>query len=240
MNGRITDIHMHVVPGVDDGSRSLDESCAMLRRAAEEGIEAVFATPHDAAFLQKDVRKVFLQLKQTVRARAIPVDLYFGCELRISADTAEQCVRRLNDGTFPTMGVSRCVLSEFTFGTALEDYLSCIGTLLRNGYTPIIAHIERYPQIDLRFAQALRDAGALIQINACSIADERDDGIRQRANGMLSARFVDFIGTDAHRTDSRPPLFRSGMRELGRLYTEAYARLITVENPRKYLTAPLP
>ena len=235
MRGRITDIHMHVIPGVDDGSRTLDESCEMLRLASAEGIEAVFATPHDPAFLNEDVRAKFRTLQQAAQDRAIPVELHLGCELRISADTAEECVRRLLDGTYPTMGVSRCVLSEFTFGTELENYLYCIKMLSEYGFSPIIAHLERYPGVDLGFAEALHDAGALIQINVYSVAEEKNAEIRQRAHMLLSARLVDFFGTDAHRTDHRPPLFRKGIDEIRRLYTDEYASLVAVENPRKYL-----
>ena len=236
MKNCITDIHMHVVPAVDDGSRTMDESCEMLRLAAEQGVGAVFATPHDSAFLCTDVRAAFRQLKETVLQREIPIDLYLGCELRISAKTAEECVQGLIDGTYPTMGNSRCVLAEFTFGTSLQDSLFCIHTLTDHGFVPIIAHIERFANIDLRFAKSLRDAGALIQINAYSIAEEQNDQIRQRTNRFLSERIVDFIGTDAHRTDHRPPLFFKGMHELRRLYTEEFAALVAVENPRKYLT----
>ncbi len=235
MRGRVTDIHMHVVPAVDDGSRSIEESCEMLRLAAEEGIGTVFATPHSSAFTDCDVRAAFGRLKAAVRAQEIPVELYLGCELRISASAAAQCVRGLNEGVFPTMGDSRCVLSEFTFGTELRDYLYCIDLLIRNGYTPIMAHLERYANVDLRFAEALRGAGALIQINAYSIADERDEQIRRRANALLAERFVDFIGTDAHRMDHRPPRFHSGMCELSRSYTGVYAAQVAVDNPRRYL-----
>ena len=88
MKSYMTDIHMHVVPAADDGARSLAESCKMLRLASAEGIEAVFATPHDAAFPSGDVRAKFRLLQQAVRDRSIPVELHLGCELRISADTA--------------------------------------------------------------------------------------------------------------------------------------------------------
>lgn len=236
----VTDIHMHVVPGVDDGARTLDESCEMLRLAAAQGIKAVFATPHNAAFLDTDVRAAFRRLQAEARARATPIELYLGCELRISAATAEHCVRGLADGTYPTMGDSRCVLAEFTFGTPLPDYLYCLNALISNGYTPILAHMERYAQIDLGFARALRNAGALVQINAYSIADERDEQIKQHANLFLAERYVDFIGTDAHRTDHRPPLFRSGMNAFRQAYSEEYAALVTVENPRNYLAVSAP
>ena len=235
LKNRITDIHMHVVPGVDDGSRSIDESCEMLRLSAEQGVEAVFATPHDAAFLCTDVRTAFRQLKEAVLQRDIPIELHLGCELRITAGTAKNCVQGLNDGIYPTMGNTRFVLTEFTFGTSLEYSLYCIKTLISQGYDPIIAHIERYPHVDLGFAKALRDAGALMQINAYSIAEERDDSIRQRANRYLSEKIVDFIGTDAHGMDHRPPLFRKGMDEFMRLYTDEYAMLVAADNPRKYL-----
>ena len=231
----ITDIHMHVIPGVDDGARTLEEACELLRLASAEGIGRVFATPHDPAFLYTDVRAVFRRLQETVSARGIPVELHLGCELRISAQTAAQRLRGLDDGVYPTMGDSRCVLLEFVFDTPLEEYLYCIGLARSAGYTPILAHLERYAQVDGRFAEALRGAGALVQINAYSIAEERDERILRRANLFLSEGLVDFLGTDAHRTDHRPPRFRTGTDAFRRLYGEEYAARAAVENPNKYL-----
>ncbi len=236
MSVPVTDIHMHVVPGVDDGSRSVEESCEMLRLAVGQGVETVFATPHDAAFSDKNsVRTRFRQLREAVREQEIPVALRLGCEMRIYPETAETCLQRLNEGALPTMGGSRCVLTEFDFDNSRQEYLFCADTLIRGGYTPIIAHIERYPNTDLRLAEALKEAGALIQINAYSIADERDPQIRQLANLLLAERLVDFLGTDAHRTDHRPPMLAGGMDAFRRLYGEEYAALVAFDNPRKYL-----
>ncbi len=226
---------MHVVPDVDDGSRGIDESCEMLRMAAGQGVDTVFATPHGTAFLCTDVRASFRLLREAVLERKIPVDLRLGCEMRIYADTARQCVRQLNDGTLPTMGGSRCVLTEFTFETKREEYRLCIDTLVENGYTPIIAHIERYPPMNVVLARELKEKGAMIQINAYSIAEERNPRIRSIANTLLRERLVDFIGSDAHRTDHRPPLLKRGMETFRQQYGETYADLVVFENPRKYL-----
>ena len=234
-DARVTDIHMHVLPGVDDGARTMEESCQMLRLAAEEGICRIFATPHCDAFLISDVRAVFLTLQTEARRQGIPVELYLGNEMRINVHNAGRCLRRLENGTFPTMGSSRCVLAEFDFETSPEGYFFCVDALQRGGYTPILAHLERFPNADLEVAKALHAAGALIQINAYSIANERNVEIRTRANLFLAERLVDFLGTDAHRLNHRPPNFRRGMEELKRLYTEDYARCIAVENPEKYL-----
>ncbi len=229
---------MHVLPAVDDGARTLEEACEMLRLAAGQGVEAVFATPHDAAFLNADVPAALRLLKEAAAQRGIPVELYLGCELRFSAQTAAERLRGLAEGLYPTMGASRCVLTEFTFGTSLREALYCINTLAEHGYKPIVAHVERYPETDLAYARALREAGALLQINAGSIAEEPDEQIRRRVKLLLSERLADMIGTDAHRTDRRPPLFGGGMEALRRLYTEEYALLLAAENPEKYLFAP--
>ncbi|MBQ9880362.1 MAG: hypothetical protein IJM45_08030 [Clostridia bacterium] len=236
MSVPVTDIHMHVVPGVDDGSRDIDESCGMLRLAVGQGVDAVFATPHDSAFSDKNrVRESFGRLKEAVRALGLPIALYLGCEMRVYPETAELCLRKLNDGVLPTMGDSRCVLTEFDFANSSRDYLFCADTLIKGGYIPIIAHVERYPNTDVRLAGKLKDAGALIQINAYSIAGEKDARIRRTANMLLEARLVDFIGTDAHGAVRRPPDLGGGMDAFRRLYGEEYAKLVAFDNPRKYL-----
>ena len=237
-----TDIHMHVIPAVDDGSRNIDESCQMLRSAARQGIGTVFATPHSGAFdyCADRVHVSFEALKQAVKEREIPVALLLGCEMRCERYTVSRCVQMLNDGTYPTLGGSRCVLTEFDNRTDLQDGrqngLYCVEQLINAGYTPVIAHVERYPYTDADWCRTLRMAGALLQINAYSIKNEHKPRILNTANALLKDRLVDFIGTDAHRTDHRPPLFSEGMNELIRLYTQQYAELIAVANPRRYLT----
>ena len=150
----------------------------------------------------------------------------------VYASTVDDCIRKLNAGKYPTMCCTRYVLTEFNpkwYSQVDADY--CIGKLLSAGYTPIIAHVERYPLPSIECVRKMKHAGALMQINAFSIVNEKKERTRNNANALLSERLVDFIGSDAHRLDHRPPVIADGVASLIERYTEDYGKLITRINP---------
>ena len=112
------------------------------------------------------------------------------------------------------MAGSRYVLTEFDPYETLEDMVYCIEQILAAGYVPVIAHAERCRMIMMPDIRALKDLGALIQINAYSIANEKNAHTRQLANDCLFERLVDFLGSDAHRLDHRPPAVADGIAAL--------------------------
>ena len=237
----VADIHMHVVPGVDDGAGSMEEALRLLELSAAQGVRAVFATPHGSAFRSgpERVRERFLRLRAAAAARGLPVRLFFGCELRLFPDTAEACTEALLAGRYPTMNGTRFVLTEFDpEGFTAEDAAFCVRTLRGAGFLPIVAHAERCRFTTADSAAALKDLGARIQINAYSVVNESKGWIRENAAALLSGGLADFIGTDAHRMDHRPPAAAEGIAALRRLYGEDYARQLCEENPQKLLIAP--
>lgn len=236
----ITDIHMHVVPDVDDGSRSLEESISLLERSVTQGVRTVIATPHSWGIDHcgsDHMLSRFGDLKKAVRDREIPIKLYLGCEMLVYRHTVENCIRKLDDGRYPTMVDSRSVLTEFDPYESRSDMEACIQRILEAEFVPVIAHVERYHRITADDVRALKDLGALIQINAYSIANEADPQIRQLANDCLSERMVDFLGSDAHRLNHRPPVIGDGISALIERYSEEYAKLVTEQNPQNLLIA---
>ncbi len=234
----ITDIHMHIIPGVDDGSKSIQESITLLQHTVAQGVGTVIATPHSWAIDHCGVEHMlsrFEDLKRAVNEREIPVQLFLGCEMLVYDDTIDDCIRKLDDGAYPTLAGSRYVLTEFDPDESMFNMESCIQKIVVAGYVPVIAHAERYREITLGDVKSLKDLGALIQINAYSIADEKNSQTRQLANNCLSERIVDFIGSDAHRLDHRPPVIKNGIDALIRRYTEEYAKQVAVINPQLFL-----
>ena len=235
---RITDIHMHVIPGVDDGARSMEESLEMLRCSAEQGVDCVFATPHSFAFdySPEEIRERFARLQDRAGELARPMRLFLGCEIRIRPETVDACIEALEKGRYPALGGSHCALIEFdAYDCTQEDAELCARRVAAAGFTPVVAHAERYRFTSKEGAESLRIVGARIQINAYSIANERSGWIRENARALLSARLVDFIGTDAHRMDHRPPKIAEGVETLRLRFSEKYAAQICVGNPRQLL-----
>ena len=234
----ITDIHMHVIPDVDDGSRNLEESITMLRMSANQGVGTVVATPHSWYIDSCGYDHMLSQyedLKEAVIERKVHVRLYLGCEVLFTLHTVDACIRKLDDGRYPTMAGSRYVLTEFYELEEEKSMELCIQKIISAGYVPIIAHAERYRNITMEGIKVLKDFDALIQINAYSIADERNSQTRQLANSCLSERIVDFIGSDAHRLNHRPPVIKSGIDAMIQRYTEEYAKQVAVINPQLFL-----
>ena len=211
----MVDIHMHIIPGVDDGARSFEMAEAMLRSAAEQGIHTVFATSHGDAFCEKGelVSKRFEQLKKLVKDKKIPIQLYMGSEVYCDSEDMHLTLKYLKEGIIPSMNGTKYVLSEFYWPTK-EEMRYCLGELLREGWIPIVAHMERYRCVDLAFAKELKQMGCKIQINVYSVFEEEKESTKARARMLLDNRLVDFVGSDAHRTDHRPVNVESGIKYL--------------------------
>ena len=235
---RMTDIHMHVIPGVDDGSFSLEMSMSMLFMAYKQGVSEIFATPHSSAFLHdRDfVLDQFASLKE--QAEKLPFDmcLYLGCEVRCEPYAMEQTLEQLAGGILPSMNGTGCVLTEFCTRVQPPEALQMVSQMRTAGWIPIIAHAERYPALsDGGTADRMLDLGCRLQINAYSLEGEAEEAAAKRAQRLLQEEKVSFFGSDAHRMNHRPPSVEGGLRYLYRNCGRAYADAVAFGNAEKYL-----
>ena len=235
---KIVDIHMHALPEIDDGSRSWSETTEMIKRSVQQGISAIVLTPHswgidqigiDNAQIQFDTAKTFVKMLK------IPVDLYLGCEMLVSQDTVDDCILKIHNGQYPTLAGSRCVLTEFEKWFSQNEMEYCVKKITAAGYVPVIAHAERYDKTSAAGVEELKKLGAMVQINAYSIVNEQKASTRETANALLVGKLVDFIGSDAHRLDHRPPVIADGIAMLTKMYSEEYARKLLLSNPKELL-----
>lgn len=235
------DIHMHLIPGVDDGAEDMMMARMMLLRALEQNIYAVFCTPHSEAFrYSKDgARIIFDRLKHNVESVYPDVKLYLGCEVYCEARIMDQVLEDLNTGRYPTMNNSKYVLMEFYGGVEQDNAISCVEAMVNGGYTSIIAHMERYRYLrdNMELVNRFRELGSLIQVNVYSLFDEDDSSIKNWARQLVQARKVDFLGTDAHRTYHRPPSAQWGLQWLYENLEQDYAEAIAWKNAQKFLNA---
>ena len=210
----IVDLHMHVVPGIDDGSRSIEESLQMLKCAAEQGVTDVFCTSHNG-YCQDDGERYlasFLRLKDAVTEAKINVRIHKGCEILCAGEYIYDIIYGLDIGAFSTLGNSNHVLAELYPDAKPSEALTIVKALTEHGYKPIIAHMERNYNITSLMVRLLIQSGTMIQVNAFSFVDEADGEIRERARELLRKQYVHFIGSDAHRMDYRPPRIASGVQ----------------------------
>lgn len=231
---QMTDIHMHLIPGVDDGAMDMEMALVMMLRAKDQGISRIIATPHSEAFhfSKEDIRVIFQRLTATAAKICPEVKMYLGCEVYCEADIMEQVLELLNSGIYPTMNGTKYVLMEFSQWVYPENTVPCVKALVNAGYKPIIAHMERYKYLrdNMELVDQFRDLGALIQVNSYSLFDEMDASIKNWARRLVQERKVDFLGTDAHRTYHRPPSAEYGLHWLYENVEQEYADAIAWGN----------
>lgn len=235
----ITDIHMHLIPGVDDGSDSIDMSLDMIKMAYNQGVRIIFCTSHDSAYDWDQVtpRENFEKLKIAC-AQAFPdVKLFLGCEIYCIPGYMKALVKGINDGRYPTMNNSEYILVEFPTGRfTFEEMFSCIRALQDNRNKVIIAHVERYNSfLDLEKIKQLKMMGCLIQVNAFSLAEETSEALKSLANQVVENELADFIGTDAHKSYRRAPVLESGVEIIRQKARKEYAEKLLCGNSEEIL-----
>lgn len=210
----IIDLHMHVVPGYDDGAETMEESLEMLKLAESQGVTDVFCTSHNG-YSKEDgdqYRASFDLLEKAVSTANINIRLHKGCEVRCAAEYMDDIIYGLGNGIFETLGNSKYVLAELYPDAKPSEALSVVKILTAHGYRPIIAHMERNYNITGVMVHLLIQSGALIQVNAHSFVEETDADIRDRARELLRNQYIHFVGSDAHRMDYRPPRLIAGVQ----------------------------
>lgn len=232
-----TDIHIHIIPGVDDGAVDPDMSVDMLAYAYAQGIRRMIVTPHNKPMHRSAGKEKILRSIEMLQARMkqenIEIELYPGSELYYR----EELVRCLEQGEAVTMADSRYVLIEFMPADGWEYIRDGINSILMAGYRPIVAHVERYQEIckNMERAVRLREMGCCIQVNAAGVMGRYGMETKRYVRKLMKQRLVDFIATDAHNAADRAPDLADCAAYIGRKYGEDYMRRLLVENPSKVI-----
>lgn len=224
---KIVDIHMHVVPNIDDGAKNLEESIEMLKMSEKQGVTDVFCTSHNG-YSKEDGEKYILKfnsLKTAAESSGININLHKGCEILCAGDYIDDIIFGLEIGAFETLGNSEYVLAELYRDAKPSEALFITEELKKNGYTPIIAHMERNYNITGFMVNLLISCGALIQVNAHSFVCD-DAETKARARELLKNECVHFIGSDAHNKDIRTPYITSGINYIMEHTSSEYAEKI--------------
>ena len=236
-NIKIADIHCHILPGLDDGPRDMEETLDMLAIARDEGIHHMIATPHYKAGHKnagtKTIRQRLSEVEQIAKSRGIDVKLYPGNEVLFFSDIEN----KLEKGQIMTMNDTEYVLLEFLPNndyTYIRNALDCVRGM---GYSPIVAHIERYDCMirHPEFVKELHDMGMDIQVNAASITGEAGRKSKLFVHKLLKQELVDFVSTDAHKRSGRAPRIRKCAEELYKKYNSTYINTILYENAKTKL-----
>lgn len=227
------DIHHHLLPGLDDGSRSLEMSVEMARLAVADGITHVVCTPHANTVFEFNPARNAEQLEE-LRARLasehIPLTLGLGCDCHITYDNVREA--RADPGRFSinSLGYLLVEIPEYSLPPGLTETFY---ELQLSSMSPVLTHPERNPTLvsdPMRLRDWLR-AGVLIQVTADSVTGHRGRSAERMALDLLERRWVHFLASDAHNTTSRPPRMRAAHDLVAERFGSGYAHALCVTNP---------
>lgn len=227
------DIHAHILPGIDDGPKSMEESLAAIVALVGEGVSGIVATPHfNDQFPHvpaHEVQERVDELRQAVADQGIDVQLWAGHEVLLDTNVGTALTggqaRPLNQGPYVLVELP---LYEFPFTLPLM-----LGQLRASGYVPVIAHAERYrpTQRDPDVLVPLIESGCLLQITASSLIGKFGKTVQQTAETLLQRDMAHVLATDAHSLSLRRAHITTGLRAAEALVGASRMRQMTETVP---------
>ncbi len=228
------DIHCHVLPGLDDGPATFDESLAMLDAAAAAGTTDIIATPHASQHYRHDPETAERLITELAAGRQNGPRLHRGCEFLISLENIQDA---LSNPSRYTLAGGPYLLAEAPDILAPAAAGSVLAELRRAGMVPVIAHPERNPLLrrSRKHLDEWLEAGCLMQITATALTGGFGAATRKFCRELLERDAVHFIASDAHGREDRPPRLDEARQEVARSFGEARAERLFVTNPRAVL-----
>ena len=225
-----TDIHHHLLYGLDDGPATAEDMAAMLQAAYASGVKTLVATPHISPGIVPFAWETFwqrmAQAQQASHALGLDMAILPGAEMLYTY----QAERYLAERRIPTLAGDRKVLVEFSGNIRLGELESALQVILSNGYVPIVAHIERYRclmQSHTRTIALRRAYGAQFQINCDSLLHCANPFVHRTLTSLLAERQIDYVASDAHNTGNRACRMQEAYEKLVAAYGEPYANDLT-------------
>ena len=211
------DIHSHILPGVDDGSRSVDMTKKILSAYVRQGVSQVICTPHQSSELHRPevLQDRFSQLRSEVAD--YPVRLYLGAEIYYY----ENIIPDLQSGRLLTLNSTEYVLVEFSTRAEMVYIPDAVYELSIAGYKPIVAHIERYGYFSFENWEEVKSNGGLIQVNA-SVFEKKE--YAKLVKKFLKSDLVDFIASDCHNDVSRTADFSAAKTYIEKKFPDRYEK----------------
>jgi protein-tyrosine phosphatase len=235
----VIDLHNHLLPGIDDGAKRVEETLEFLRLARRDGVKVVVATPHMKPGVYDNRRETILERVSLVREaargdEAEQVTLLPGAEVYFTADLPARAKAKqlmtVGDG-------GRYLLLELPYQQIPMQVEDTIFQLRLLGLIPLMAHPERvaYYLEDIERVAASVRLGALTQVTASSFTGRFGDKARDFARAMLRRNLIHVLASDAHDVRHRPPVLTEALRAVAAEVGESAARRMVEETPRAIL-----
>ena len=228
------DIHSHILPGIDDGSPSMEVSMQMLRMAAEHGTTDIVATPHSNLEFPYDdevIKTLFQQLSDNA---AGIINIHLGCDFHLSVDNVHDALANPTKYTINGKGYLMVELPDLTSLTAMR---SVFNRMLETRITPIITHPERNPSVQSHLQDVeswVRD-GCLLQVTAQSLTGRFGSRAKRFADSLFQADLVHFVASDAHDCQDRVPILDPAYKLVSQRWGAEKADNLFLYNPAAVL-----
>lgn len=205
-----TDLHSHLIPGIDDGAQNINESIILIKKMADFGFSKLITTPHIMADYYRNTTAIILSGLETLQQELLKQDI--DIELSAAAEyyLDETFENKLQKGDILTIG-GKYVLFELSFINYPQNLYDVIERIKDKGYTPLLAHPERYPYLisAVENYQRLKEAGCYLQLNTLSLTGYYGKPTQKIAEELVDNYLVDFIGSDLHRLKHAHALYKA-------------------------------
>ena len=250
------DFHTHILPNIDDGSTSMDETINLILEAKQVGFTGMISTSHYIQgyyeINEVERKKMLLEIEKRVteltkgkngtdpklpRAKMEPTpncpNLYLASEIYITTEI----IKLINDKRASTINNTKYVLFELPMNSKPLFVRDVVYRLIEEGYRPIIAHPERYNYVqeNIDYVEELASMGTLFQSNYGSIIGVYGNGAKKAIKQLLKRNLVHFLGTDVHTTNQIYPKIPKILKKLQKIVSESKLQEMTTLNARKVL-----
>ena len=227
------DLHSHIIPYVDDGSRRLEDSINLVKEAIELGITDIVFTPHyeitpNRVIPNVNINEAFDNFKNELQKEELNINVYLGNEVTLESGIVYQIKKK---GCL-TLNDSKYILLELDFFAEEEEIGEILYELGLAGYRVIIAHVERYLYADYEYVEMLANEGALIQVNALSLVSKHSY-VKKFMARLLKNGLVHFVSSDIHV--GRENKMSEAYQYVSKKFSKELANKLFIENPRKVL-----
>ena len=196
------DLHSHLIPGIDDGAKTLEDSIMLIKGMRQLGFKKIITSPHIMSGGYNNTPEIILSGRDKVREaiKEAAIDVEFDAWAEYYLD--ETIMPKIEERSLMTMG-DNYVLVELSYLMKSFNTTSYFYALRSNGYRVVLAHPERYPYYhdnDLDEYRSIKDQGVLFQLNIASLTGTYGQGARNMAEKMIDNEMIDFVSTDLHNS----------------------------------------
>lgn len=228
------DIHSHILPEIDDGSSSYEETLEILKEAKDAGFDKIVTTSHYYTDMyisnEKDRKTLIKNIKKDLNSE---IELYLGSEIYICSDIP----KLIKNKEVSTLNNSKYVLFEIYLKGECPELKNIIIDLMSNGYKPILAHPERYEifQKDPTKLEEILELGVYLQANFLSILGGYGKVAQKTVELLLKHNMISFLGTDVHSSKNYYPNVKEASKKIINIIGQENFNILTEENPRLIL-----